>query len=378
MDAEVIDLVRRLHGCDRRVALAVTGGGATAAAWLLGVPGGSRTVLEVCVPYAQEALDDYLGRPPESYCSAQTARLLARRARDRAAWLAPGTNVVGLGCTASLRSDRPKKGDHRIHVAAVGACGTCRVASLTLTKDARDREGEEEVAARMVLDALAWAFALPDRPGLPLLPGEHLEEAEEPDKGALAALVRGEAQAVCAEPDGRLRMEAPPPRALLPGSFNPLHEGHLRMAAAASRRLGGPVAFELSAVNADKPPLEAPELRRRAGQFAGRSAVWLTRAPTFVEKSRLFGGVTFVVGADTAVRVVQPRYYDGSEEAMRRALAELRQRGCRFLVAGRADGGAFVSLGQLAIPEEFRDLFEGIPEEEFRHDVSSTAIRGRQ
>ncbi len=191
----------------------------------------------------------------------------------------------------------------------------------------------------------------------------------------ITRLLRGELDLLCVEPSGRPSVDAPRPDVLLPGSFNPLHAGHLGVAEVAARRLGREPAFELSVVNAEKPPLEEGEVLRRVGQFAGVAPLWLTRAPTFVEKARLFGPATFVVGADTAARVVQSRFYGGSEETMRQALEELRDRSCCFLVAGRSDGAGFVELGQLAIPGEFADLFEGVPEAEFRIDVSSTALR---
>jgi hypothetical protein len=139
------------------------------------------------------------------------------------------------------------------------------------------------------------------------------------------------------------------------------------------------VAFELSVINADKPPLGEDEVRRRVAQFAWKGPLWLTRAPTFAEKARLFPEVVFVVGTDTAARIVQARFYGDSVEAMGRALADLRDRGCRFLVAGRVDGqGRFVGLEELAIPEGYGDLFEGLAEREFRRDVSSTQLREGQ
>src|SRR5207253_1774540 len=139
------------------------------------------------------------------------------------------------------------------------------------------------------------------------------------------------------------------------------------MALVASRWLRGPVAFELSVTNVDKPPLPDPEARRRSAQFSWRAPLWLTRAPTFAEKAALFPGTVFVVGADTAERIVAPRYYHNDAALMGDRLAFLRSQGCRFLVAGREDGaGTFVRLEDLSIGAEYRDLFAGIPEAEFR------------
>jgi hypothetical protein len=375
MDPAVRDLVAAMHAGPFRYTLALTGGGAGAAGWLLSVPGGSRTVLEIAVPYDEAALADYLGRRPEAFCSAETGRALAARALERARWLAPGVAVAGVGCTAALRSDRPKRGDHRFHLAVRTALRTDTY-SLTLAKEARDRAGEEEVLDRVVLNALAESFGAAGRVDVPLLPGEEVARESAPAGDPLAAFLAGGRPALCVEPDGRARPDAPPPGLLLPGSFNPLHEGHRTLAWVASRRSGAPAAFELTVVNADKPPLVDEEVRRRLAQFAWRAPVWLTRAPTFTEKARLFPGAVFVVGADTAARIVAPRFYGDDAAGRDAALAEFHGRGCRFLVAGRADsGGRFVGLEDLDLPAAHRDLFADIPEAEFRLDVSSTQLR---
>ncbi len=164
--------------------------------------------------------------------------------------------------------------------------------------------------------------------------------------------------------------------ALLPGSFNPLHHGHEALAAAAGDILGREVLFELSVINVDKPPLTHAEAARRAAQFAGRWRVLLTRAPRFIEKARLFPGNAFVIGWDTAVRLVHQRYYDDSEAAMHAALEEMRDLGVRFLVAGRAQDGAFLTLADAEVPTRFASMFEGIPESRFRADISSSELRG--
>ncbi len=368
-------LIEALHCAPYQYVLTVTGGGAAAAALRLGVPGGSRTILEVLVPYHGRALEAFLGREPEQSCSAETSRALARRALERAGELAPGSLVAGCGCTASLVSDRPKRGDHRFYLSVATTHGSTTW-SLTLNKGGRDREGEEAVLDAVLLNALAETFGVPRRVAAGLLPGEAAHVETFPASEALARLFRGESASVCVASDGHLATDAPRPTLLLPGSFNPLHGGHLAMAGAAARRARNPVAFELSIENVDKAPLCVEEVCRRTRQFAWHFPLWLTRAPTFLEKARLFPGTTFVIGFDTVLRLLAKEYYQGSEALMKEVLGAIGACGCRFLVAGRAgDDGAFRTLEHVAVPAAHRDLFEAIPESECRVDVSATEIR---
>ncbi len=375
MDAAVLRLVERLHASPTMAVVVVTGAAAQSIAWLLGVPGASRTVLEALVPYAGPSLVDFLGYGPEQYVSAQTAKDMARRAYQRALRLrSEATPVVGVSCTATIVTDRPKRGEHRCHVAAWSQRGASTY-SLQLVKGLRDRQGEEDVVSRLVLRALAEAsdveYDIPAR----LDPSEQVEVTSVAYDDPLSALLASHVSTVTIGPDGRMAADAPVRGALLAGSFNPLHEGHEKLASVAARMLGMPVTYELSVTNVDKPTLARDEVDRRVAQFAGRAPVVVTRALTFIQKARLFPGCTFVIGWDTAVRLVDPRYYEGDRFKMLKALVEIADLGCRFLVAGRVDGGSFHTLADVPIPDGLEGMFTPIPESEFRLDISSTQLR---
>ena len=121
-------------------------------------------------------------------------------------------------------------------------------------------------------------------------------------------------------------------------------------------------------------------MQERAAQLAITAEVpdmGFTNAPTFVEKSALFPGATFVVGLDTIVRIEDPKYYD-NESARDDAIRVMADRGNRFLVFGRVFGDEFQTLDSVGVMPALRELCTGIPESEFRLDVSSTEMRDQQ
>ena len=242
--------------------------------------------------------------------------------------------------------------------------------SLELQKDRRTRREEEELVGRMVLNAVAEACGLAPRLELPLLASEEMAFAETKAPQPWQDLMLGKTEAVFCEGGGRQATAV-----VFPGAFNPLHAGHRRMAEAARELLGSPPTLEISILNVDKPPLDYAEIARRLRQFPPEQAVWLTRAATFEEKSRLFPGATFLVGVDTLRRIGEARYYGDDARLLGAVIDRIAARGCRFLVFGRALGNTFLRLGDLDLPDVLRDISREVPPERFREDVSSTAIR---
>ena len=394
------DLISQIHDTPHKAVLAVSGAGTQAVAWVMGVAGASRTVLEVVVPYGRLSMSGFLGFEPEQSAAADTARQMARAAYRKArAQLRDGSDnspPLGLACAAAIATDRPRRGEHRAFVATWSEEGTTTY-SLRFHKGLRDRDGEEQVVSRLIVSALAAASGLQPDVDLGLTEGDDLEVVRTARSGPLEQLLSGEAEWVTVRPGGhgqapQMEVEGAAPQALLPGSFSPLHSGHRGLAQAAEEALGERPAFEISVVNVDKPPLDPAEIERRLAQFEAGETVVLTAAETFFKKTRLFPGRTFVIGWDTAVRLVASRYYRreaaGSEAtgnrivnpetAMLAALAEMWTAGARFLVAGRREGDEFHTLDDVPVPTGFESIFSSIPEVEFRDDISSSELRERE
>jgi nicotinamide mononucleotide (NMN) deamidase PncC len=370
LDAEA--LVRGIQASGRALVLAITGGGSQAIADLLSVPGASHLVLEAIVPYSGPALARFLGGKPDHFCSPAAARAMAMAAYRRASeYGPPSSELLGVACTASLATDRPKRGTHRLHTAWQSATTTA-VVSIELMKGRRTRHKEERLAATVILNLIAEACGLSAQLPTDLGSDEPVERAAIVAPDPWQELLAGRIQRCDCSPQVD---SAGASRVVFAGAFNPLHAGHRAMAAVAARRLGCPPVYEISITNVDKPPLDFIEIDRRLAQFGAADKLCLTRAPTFVEKAPLFPGATFVVGADTIERIADPKYYGGSTAGPDRAVRSIADQGCRFLVFGRLAAGQFRSLTDLKLPEALAALCQTVSEAEFRADVSSTDLR---
>jgi hypothetical protein len=346
----------QLHATDWQGVFYLTGGGSPIIAELLSTPGASNTVLEINVPYAPQALEDLLGQAPAQAASAATARLLGMAAFERAQSLG-GATCFGLGCTASLATSREKKGTHRAH-------WVIQTGTTTFSFDATfsgDRESEEAALLALLWESLHHCLF-----GTPWSNRPDVEFEHHPAPDEWYALVDAEPHAWCSEPhNGKL---------LLPGSFNPIHAGHREMLNVAEQMTGLPGAYELCVKNADKPSLDYLTIAERVMQF-DTHPVWLTNLSTYEEKARRFPGTTFALGVDTLSRVTDLRFYKERQSLLDAAMDAFVDLDTRFVVFGRFDGRRFVTLDDLALPNQLRPLCTAVPESTYRNDTSSTAIR---
>ena len=376
IDPKVLEIVSAIHAQPHRVVFEFAGAGSLALFWLHSIGGSSRTMLEATDHYAASSTVGILGYEPHQFVTPKTVRALARRAYQRGLCLSAGNApVIGIGCTATIATDYTKRGKHHCQVALCQRRSLVRY-EVTFVKGRRERLEEETLVSRFILNGLVNACGLSASLELGLDHTEQLQTFSEEPRDPLDQLLTGTVNTVTINPDGTMVAdESLAGIGVLSGSFHPMHDGHLRLLDVAAETLQRPVIFELSVANAEKNKISYLQVSRRISQFTGRHKIVVTRRPLFHQKSGLFPNSVFVIGFDTAERLIDNRYYGGDESQMLAALAKIRDADCSFLVAGRLWQDKFRGLRDLTIPTGYEDLFQSLSEDRFRMDVASTTLR---
>ena len=158
---------------------------------------------------------------------------------------------------------------------------------------------------------------------------------------------------------------------ILSGSFNPLHECHIELLKASSKEFKKNPLYEISIKNVDKSKINFNDLINRINQFKSLGKLVVTNSAKFEEKSNIFKKSIFVIGYDTALRLVDDKYYD---DDFRKSLKIIEKNNCSFLVSGRFINKKYKKPNNINF-EEYDYLFNILSEEKFRIDISSTELR---
>ena len=271
-------------------------------------------------------------------------------------------HLLGVSITASLSTTYEKRGDHKFHI-ALQTRDFSKSISCKLEKGQRTREEEEELVTAFVVNLLAECSEL--EYDYPKIPEEVVFDEVKAEKG-WAELMSNKINYVLSEDAS--------PELIFPGAFYPYHDGHKAMKDLAEQETGKKIFFEICIQNVDKPPISYHQIKKTVMQFNDSENWVLTKAGKFSEKSKMFPNSTFIIGADTLVRIMDERFYESRKE-MLKELEIFNENNNYFLVFGREYQGKFTTLSDVQLPDDISARFKGFDEEIFRKDISSTSIR---
>lgn len=396
------EAIQRLRQSKTLVYVHATGavGGLAESLWR--EPGASSTVLGNRFSYPRTDLEMVIGHKPESYCDQQVAEQMAAHAywHGMEVALREGhhhPDVVGVGMTASVVTGRERRGQERVFICVYTPerVENCRYVFEKSTSSLTD--GERKVLRvqqgracdLMTLNALLRFLNLPivglfeaQIDQTELSPMQHLHTFLPPLTNFPFGLVAWNGYDLPKVRD-KFGDHYSTPRlegleedvVLLPGSFNPLHHGHIGLAGMIERMTGRKVVYEMTNYHPNKGVISYEELERRMNQFRSFAPVVVSdHAPLYIDKARKYPGVPMVMGADAAFELLNPVHYHNSLMEMYDVLGEFRDVGTVLYVVGRyvEREKTYMTLQDLPIPDRFRDIFRDVS---FREDISSSAIR---
>lgn len=359
-----------------------TGGGAGLQQILWEVPGSSSYLSGASFPYSPEEQEELLGFMPEHFCSEEAAIDLASAAYMKA-FKFGGKKPVGVGITASVASEKEHRGDHRVH-ACIITDDKVIICNHTLIKGSgpfyRYADGEDcnKIGFVLLLNALGIykPFTLPTF--------QYKDVTEQ-------AIER-----FCLRPfftmDGKRQKDTSGLHnfAIMPGAYNPPHEGHFGVADSFQNENNKRIIFEVSMKSSNKAPLTFQDMLKRAKMLNGRDRYFTQNMALYIEKARAFPGVPLVVGADAIIKLFDPKWGHNVTDVIN----EMINLKTSFYVADRLVDGKIVTYKDIInnyLHEQLKfiypgdnnfldrdsianDLIKSVPG---RWDISSTELRNK-
>lgn len=337
-----------------QVYLIASGAGVRAQGMLWDIPGIGNTLVGAEFPYSEDTTVTLLGHKPQySYVSLEHTVDLAISAFYKACIGDQSKKAIGVALSASVATDRPKRGERHAWVVFVTKDLAC--AKHFSFKDQENRLGEGNICDHLIVQAILDASTgntsaylnCSDMLDIMVMKYPYFKE-----DGTRA-----------------FHTNLPKTMCLYPGSFNPPTYAHLGIKnhMVDKHYSSGRPIFSLDIDHPFKPNLTSQEVVRRAKLLKGHDLLVLSGCKLYVEKARLFYQTDIILGADAYYRMWDPQWGVG----LAQLLADFESCDTRLFVVDRGEE----YLGSKPVPGTERFQNERCVRIQKTYNISSTQVR---
>jgi nicotinamide mononucleotide (NMN) deamidase PncC len=342
-----------------------TGAGAGIQQRLWEIPGSSAYLSGCSFPYAQEEQDELLGFMPDHFCSEEAAVDLASAAYMKA-YRFGKKKAVGVGITGSVTSDKDHRGEHRAFI-CIMTDNVVVSDHIQMEKGVFKSDISPDREFRLKLEEADWRLERRQGDGLrcdmdtmcnlfDVLGLDYFGPLHKSFKDVSElAMERFMVHPFFAANGKRLADMPKGKYALMPGAFNPPHEGHYGAADATMTDYNYRTVFEVTAQPPHKDAMTVQTLLQRAKLLQGNDRIFTSKLPLYLDKARKYPGTPIILGADAMVRMLDPKWGLNVGEMM----GSFYNLKTNLFVAGRDIDGKFTTcqmiLDDIKSKFEFKD-----------------------
>lgn len=375
------EIYNMIHNSGKKFSLSMAGGGFEVVGEISKFGGSSASLIDVYINQSMEKTQEFLGYKPEKFVGLDITKKLANKTYLNALSVKKYNpdinlnNIFAVSSNCTLRKV-PEERDGRLHSMHV----VIQTNEMTITHSLEYtnsneifrglsgeeiRRREEKIVSNMVINGILKGCGLDLEITLdnnvPHLNNYVVKNESSLHKinqqNVVSDFITNQSPVMFfklggekIESSNSIQHEI---KSIYPGSFNPIHDGHIEVINKYEEEHGNRPVIELSFTNVDKPSIDLLELEKRLKymheNLEKETYVAVTKHPMLRDKINLFGSCDYIVGYDTAERLYNLKYYKDHDD-MNTFFDFIIEKEIGLVIASRMFGEQLKTAEDLQLP----------------------------